>query len=850
MASMEILSALTVLKLKEKCRELGLPVGGKKADLITRIQNKLSDSNGAARSTPAGPNKPEAMHTKSTIKRKPSLETLPRTTGKDVSGAKKKRTSKNDVGVANNTPTNLPAPEITPKIAPALVLMPASAASNAQKAALPNLWEGNIQHGLNTVGTPKEASSVPVTVARVMPSAQPKGSRISNSITGHSMGSTSRRKVMSSYNHNKVTDQLRDNHYQPENNRDQPSRGALYTTPVDINPIVPGEIKNTSTLKTRNLLTVTSKRKGNVALPVHSGVSISRSSVDTLGLAKADGHKSPELSTSTSSSARYYENGNVEIGASVGTIERTDSLNKKNSQLGIGDLENNAVTKPFARGFKGLKLDIGSKLIDLNKDSVPSSSSAAVPIPAVRKHDNEIPASIIRNPPLYSFRREVERTAQVLALVAFHSCSFENSMVPGHLLQYLALISRRYRYASTLAFINLVKMEFHGKRTQNWFKNKRIDEKVADVRQWYWHRVSEGASVIKRIRTSWMERVWRFLVLALESSRPSMRGTSKPVKFGLWFNGINQHLITDPDLIGQFEISVRFWIRRFYVWVSRNGGGYPLLLQDLRSGMVQDVQPLIEPENQDLWRIETKCGSVHFIIGLTGEVIGQVQANGPMGSGLNPVLRRARTRIDTIVGPGISRRYSQVGEQDHTDTGSVSWTNLREDWKEYASTLVSSSNNSSQRIIKSVYRPDSKTVSHGIHESIKLPHHRALAERWVLAQVEPGGISGNPILEASHGFTRRREKLGLDLQAKFTVESVRCSGEKWISSMDGVLAQGVGFVYTPGMGWFVLEETGQNIAQEEYGIQGLWATILGVNENGTALSAKALEGLAEMFDMN
>jgi hypothetical protein len=468
-------------------------------------------------------------------------------------------------------------------------------------------------------------------------------------------------------------------------------------------------------------------------------------------------------------------------------------------------------------GFIDITDSKNNAAMDSNNDTVPSSSFTTSTPPATRKSDNEILASIIRNPPRYSFRREVERISRVLALVAFYSCSFEDSTTPGCFLKQLALISRKYRYASTLAFTNLVKLEFRGKRTQNWFKNKGIDEKVADIRPWYWHRVSERASIIERVRTSWMERVWRFLVLASESIKPSIVGSSKPVKFGLWFNGINKHLITDPDFIGQFETSIRFWIRRFYVWVTRNGGGYPLLLQDLREEMVQDIQPLVETENQDLWRVVTRCGDVHFIVGLTGEVIGRVEVDESMESGLNPVLRRARTRIGTIIRSRTraSRLYSQINERKRTNIDNFTWKDLREDWKEHALTLVSPSttpeelNTSSGRLIESVYRPDSKTVSNGIHESIKLPHHRVLAERWVLAQVEPGGISGKPVLDTIHSPMRRKEKLGLDLQAKLIVESVRCSGEKWISSMNGYLAQGVGFVHTPGMGWFVLEETGQ-----------------------------------------
>lgn len=440
------------------------------------------------------------------------------------------------------------------------------------------------------------------------------------------------------------------------------------------------------------------------------------------------------------------------------------------------------------------------------------------------KQDIEISASIICRPPRYALRQQVERIARVLALAAFYGFTLHAySWGHGNFLKRFTGLSRNYRYASTLAFTYLTRIEFPGERTESWFKVKRIDEKVADVRLWYWHRVTERARAIEQLRTSWMERVWRFLMLASAPGTSSPPTDIGPDKFGLWFGGVSQHLLADPDLKGQFETAIRFWIRRFYVWITRSGGGYPQLLGNLQEEMVQEVRPLNEKTSQDLWRLKTRCGSVHFIIGITGEVIGWVEADGTVGSGLALVrnqranrtnkISQARTTTRTI-NSTIPAGPPETNKNNRTNVGNT-WQDLRGDWREHASVLLSPSAPSKQTtslpggLLECVYRPDSKTVSHGIHESVKLPHHRLLAERWILAHVEPGGVSGKPVLDVLHGQTRRKEKIVLDLQAKLTVESVRCSGEKWSSNTKGVLAQGLAFVQTPGMGWFVLEETGQ-----------------------------------------
>lgn len=467
--------------------------------------------------------------------------------------------------------------------------------------------------------------------------------------------------------------------------------------------------------------------------------------------------------------------------------------------------------------------------IDHRQNSAPSGSGnttttlTTCDLPPL-KQDLEVSASIICSPPRYSFRRQVEKIASVLALTAFYGFTMHAySSGHGDFLKRFTGLSRNYRYASTLAFTHLTRIEFPGKRTESWFKAKRIDEKVADVRLWYWHRATERARAIKQLQTSWMERVWRFLMLASAPGTPSPPTDIGPDKFGLWFGGVSQHLLADPDLKGQFETAIRFWIRRFYVWVTRSGGGYPQLLGDLQEEMVQEVQPLDEKTSQDLWRLRTRCGSVHFIVGMTGEVVGWVEADGSVGSGLASVRNRRAKRINTISRARTTARIingtilagsPEANKNNRANVGNT-WQDLRGDWREHASILLSPSSPSKRTeslpkgLLERVYRPDSKTVSHGIHESVTLPHHRLLAERWILAHVEPGGVSGKPVLDALYGQTRRKEKIVLDLQAKLTVESVRCSGEKWSSNTEGVLAQGLAFVQTPGMGWFVLEETGQ-----------------------------------------
>ncbi|KAL7274000.1 hypothetical protein RUND412_003116 [Rhizina undulata] len=564
------------------------------------------------------------------------------------------------------------------------------------------------------------------------------------------------------------------------------------------------------------------------------------------------------------------------------SVEKVMLKRKESTSMGIrhgpGEelmkLNRSALGKKSA--FKGLKPNlsgqVGSTVLSRNAKSMDKSIEdftpalySSVPPQQSQEHifklspkpspkqDDQIYSTAIRNPPRISMRRKTEKISKVLGLVAFCGTfrHADSSGAPGNFLKLTSALSRDYRYASTLAFTYLVKLEFPGARTERWLSSKRIDEKVADLRAWYWHRVSCRRGIIERVKDWWAERVWRFLALAeAPESRP---GNAR--EYGLWFDGINKDLLAEQECEGSFEIAIRFWIQRFTLWT--NGGGSENLLQEFKKERVEVVEPVGGREgNREVWRIETKSRATFFIIGKTGEVIGW-NSECPESRKFSWLKRLATRRFIQRGETGTRSRGTTVNRRlegfDRNATGNllstaapnVSWNDLRGDWERYVSSILANNPGSPKPLMECIYYPGPQTFPHGIHESITLPHHRALAERWILTHVEAGGVSGKPVLENP----RSNGKVFLDLESKFTVESVRCEGEKW-NRMEGVLAKGVGFVQTPEMGWFVLEETGQEIGTEDYGIQGMWATVLGVDENGRALKEWELEGLGKLFVMD
>ncbi|PWW76439.1 hypothetical protein C7212DRAFT_363282 [Tuber magnatum] len=422
--------------------------------------------------------------------------------------------------------------------------------------------------------------------------------------------------------------------------------------------------------------------------------------------------------------------------------------------------------------------------------------------------DDDVTPLIIRNPPRISLRRKVEKLGETLALVAFNA--FGDS--PGKFLMVFSALSQTCRYASTLAFTHLITLEFPGARTTSWLEVKDVDTEVADLRAWYWHRASEREYNIGKLRRSWMNRVWKFLA---RNDGCHAEGDL------LFFEGISGHLFAEPDTQGQLDVAIRFWIRRFHSLISQNGGGYPRLLADLKMGKVHQVGPSGE-RTRSIWEVEIGTGESLFLVGKTGEVV-RVAAQ-PQRT-LSSSVADVGTQSPTV---GFAKHALKCMEMANTPVhdGSAS---------DDLGLLLPPPPLPTCTMRKNCLHhplPQFAIPEGSIHRSVTSPHHWALAERWILSNMDTD--------EISRDFT-------LGLNPGVIVESARCSGEKWNSSMKSVLAPGIGFVQAFETGWFVLEETGQNIAQEDYGIQGLWATILGVREDGTALCDTELDELELMF---
>lgn len=364
--------------------------------------------------------------------------------------------------------------------------------------------------------------------------------------------------------------------------------------------------------------------------------------------------------------------------------------------------------------------------------------------------DDDVVPLIIENPPRISLRRKVEKLAEALALVAFNA--FGDS--PGKFLMAFSVLSQTCRYASTLAFTHLILLEFDGARTASWLKAKGVDIEVADLRTWYWHRASEREYNIGKLRRSWMNRVWKFLA----------RNDGCLTKDNLlFFEGINSHLFAEPDIQGQLDVARRFWIRRFYELMSQNGGGYPRLLADLKIGKVHQIYQvgLSDEKSRAIWQVRIGTGKSLFLVGATGEVV-----------------EPQRALSGSVADAGIQSAVVRVAKPSFK-------------CKKEANALVHGGNAGDDLglLLLPFAVPEGS-----IHRSITFHHHQALAERWILSNMDAD--------EIAHGFS-------LGLHPGVLVESVRCSGERWNSSMKGVLAPGVGFVQTSETGWFVLEETGQ-----------------------------------------
>jgi hypothetical protein len=501
------------------------------------------------------------------------------------------------------------------------------------------------------------------------------------------------------------------------------------------------------------------------------------------------------------------------------------------------------VNQGLIRRREHLKLRIKPRIGKTTGPADPPLASPPWGCPLLPCDLNVTVAIPISNSPMMKKRRKVERLARTFALVAYHTattafrtttatCSkidlshawvFPREYSAPQFLVCLFSISRNFRYAATLAFTFLTFLEFAGRRTDVYIKSKATDPLDHDLRPWYFHRRAEMSSRTREMGRWWGERVWKYM-------SSSNRSTNE---YGLQFSGISSRLLGNPDHPAQWDVARRFWIQRFSTYVGEMGSGCQRLLRDFQTQMIIDCEPLLSLHSSEIfnegkaspfpeiWRIETKDGGVFFVVGRTGEVLGW-NSRSTQGRALNitsidtartttPQESAIKSKICTRTYRATTNKALHLGRHHKIAKEDVTWQSLRGDWQAYVSMIYSNDTASMEPILKPliqcVFYPSlTKTHPHGINNTIILPHHYALAERFILTHVHAGGVSGPQLLPP---IATKKPQVALDLEHKWTVESVRCSGERYRTSMATDLAPGVGFVQTPEAGWFVLEETGQ-----------------------------------------
>lgn len=465
------------------------------------------------------------------------------------------------------------------------------------------------------------------------------------------------------------------------------------------------------------------------------------------------------------------------------------------------------------------------------------------------RQDTEINWRPIQHPPRVGFRKKVENISRVLALVAHHSSTLTSPA--GTFLRNTVTLSKIWYYSSILAYYHLSLYEFGGKRTSEWIKLKRADITRADFREWYWHRVQQREVKMQMVKQRWWgERVWREYILANGLQREYGKHEDLD-NGGLCCSGaIHMSLLNENETVGQWDVAARFWAGRFcaamFSGKIEEGGRDMEMILSCGEYAVIDVYPVGENGGihsnvsagatiSEVWEIVTKGAGAYIVVAGTGEVIGSLQAavdirrRGP-GSSRSPMLRTGTTISTT----GASKFRPSTNMRGHSTLhklsgqwDDVSWHSLRLDWRAYVSKLLAYAAQPKPQglrgatlaaypqtptidpvplLLSHLYHPSPKQFKHAIHENIALPHHRVIAERFILAHAEEYGFSGGAGNPISGG-----KKVGIDVDSKWRVESVVGSGEKMKTTEGRVksLGNGVVFVQTAEGGWYVLEDTGE-----------------------------------------
>ena len=510
---------------------------------------------------------------------------------------------------------------------------------------------------------------------------------------------------------------------------------------------------------------------------------------------------------------------------------------------------------PFAVPRKKLVLAMEraqAKSLDLVGESnligVELRTSDVAPLP-LSHQDTEINWKLIQFPPRVGFRRKIETISRVLALVAHHSSTLISPA--GTFLRNTVTLSKVWHYSSILAYYHLSLREFGGRRTSQWIKLKRVDITRADFREWYWYRAQQREMNMRMVKEKWWgERVWREYILAngLQREYGKHGGSENSC---LWCSGaININLLNENEAMGQWAIAARFWAGRFCAAMfsgkieegDRNMG----LILGCGEYAVVDVFPVGENGEvhgnvsagatvSEVWEVVTKGAGAYIIVGGTGEVIGSLQAV----EGIRRRDLRSSGPPEPQTGTTISAGDASKSRQFTNTRGhsvlhkltnqwdNVSWCSLRLDWRSYVSKLLTyasqpkaqgrreatialqsetTTTDSVPLLLSHLYHPSPRQFKHAIHENITLLYHRVIAERFILAHAEEYGFSGSAGNPISGGT-----KIGIDLNSKWRVESVLCSGERMKATEGrvGRLGNGVAFVQTTEGGWYVLEDTGE-----------------------------------------
>lgn len=454
--------------------------------------------------------------------------------------------------------------------------------------------------------------------------------------------------------------------------------------------------------------------------------------------------------------------------------------------------------------------------------------------------DMDISWKSIAYPPRFIFRKKIHSLSRILALVAFH-CS--TAVEPaGDFLKCTITLSKIYYYATVLAYgLLCTDYELPGKRTTLWVKMKRVDLTIADLRGWYWHRIRQRLRKIQEVRQRWWgERVWTEYIHANHLQQKFQKLYTEQ---GLWFQGINTTLLSENEVSGQWDVAARFWAARFCASMFSGKIEKAQDIDEMLGGgayAVADARPVGENGGDtqvsagsvvsEVWEIVDKGGNIYFVVGGTGEAIGTLHRSTRLFRKCERIVRSPGPREGTAITANVIPTL-QLTNQDHQPDNNIrplleslddiTWKSLRMDWRNYVLRLLTVINISVEKKLSSplglatepavplllshLYHPSPAQFKHAIHQHITLPRHRVVCERFVLAHAEDYGYSGGRANPISGG-----RKVGLDLDCKWRVESVVCSGETLkCCGRAGKLAHGLAFIQTVEGGWYILEDTGE-----------------------------------------